>query len=288
MQQPQHNSRQNTDSRQIAAGVTFLICCLLVIWLLVAKLGLTQAQQLVAEERPFVSMVTDEEEFLDVELLKPTTTGEDYAPAQTPEDLDNEAQAGPQTGADLTSQGEQGDPVQTVTQQKPSPIKEQPKPTTAKPATPVDNKAEQEKALAAQTKNNLANAFANAQNKNNAQNGTKDEANAGRTSGNPASSAGANATGKRPGIDGTVGGGWKMPVYSRNIPSNEVGKVVFEVIVNRDGSVGKITQIDANGLTSATIAKCRAEINSKRFTHPNPDTAEPTTARVIFTFVDPK
>ena len=78
-----------------------------------------------------------------------------------------------------------------------------------------------------------------------------------------------------------------MPSYSRNIPSNEVGRVTFEVKVNRDGSIGKTTQIDAIGLTSATIAKCRAEIQRHKFTHPNPETAEPATARITFSFVDP-
>ena len=287
MQPIQHKNTNDSWNRQIAAGVTFLVCCLLLIWLFVAKLGLTQAQRLVAEERPFVSMVSEDEEFIDVEVLKPTVVGEDFTPAQTPQDMDNESQPAPETGVDLTSQGLQGQPVKTVTQQRPSPLKEQPKTTTSKPETAVDKKAEEEKALAARTQSNITNAFANAQNKNNAQNGTKDEANAGRANGNPASGASPKSTGSRPGVSGTVGGGWKMPAYSRDIPSSEVGKVVFEVAVNRDGSVGKITQIDASGLTSSTIARCRNEISRHKFTHPNPDEAQPTTARVTFTFVDP-
>lgn len=273
-------------SKQIAVGITFLISCAIVIWLMITKLSWNDFA-LVAGPKSEITMVElPEEEFMEVEVM-PLPGGETdpSAPALTPEDIDNEAQPAPQTATDLHTQGVKGNPVQTVTQKQPSSVQEQQKPTSTKPAATVDNKkADEEKAAAARTRNAVNNAFANAGNRNNALNGTKDEGLAGSKAGNSAASSGPNAKGSS---TGTVGGGWRMPVYSNTIPSNEVGSVTFEVAVNRDGSVGKITQISNKGLTSATIARCRAEIQRHRFTHGNPETAEAATARVTFTFQDP-
>lgn len=240
------------------------------------------------EPDPYIAMAMPDEEFIDVEVLKPVGDGpEDVAPALTPEDRFDDSQVAPESGTNLTSQGPVDKPAKTVTSRKDSPLTEKQQPKTP-PASAVDKKAEEEKALAKRTENLTKNAFANAESKGNAQNGKKDEGTAGKKDGNPDSAGSPSATGKRPGVSGTVGGGWKMPEYSRNIPSNEVGKVTFEVKVNSNGTVEKITQIDNSGLTSTTIARCREEIKRHRFTHPHPETAEATTARVTFTFVDPK
>lgn len=280
-----------SQTKQLAAGITFLVCCAIFIVLLIVKLTWSAKQ---AEEDTHLHVTLaeiPEEEFLDVEIIPiPGESEELAAPAETPEDMDNESQPAPQSGTNVTTQGKVDKPVQTVTQQKPSTVKEKQKPTPAKPSAAADNKRlEEEKAMAKQTQSNVTNAFSKAENKNNSQNGTKDEGQAGKKDGNPESGAGPSANGTKIGTSsGTVGGGWKMPAYPRNIPSNEVGSVTFEVVVNKDGTVGKITPISNSGLTSATIAKCRNEIQKHRFTHTNPSTAEATTARITFTFKDPK
>lgn len=280
-------------SKQIAAGLTFLVCCLLLIWLLVAKLGWDPAQVWPPEPDPYIAMADEpEEEFIEVKVVPPPMTVEGIdpaAPAQTPEDMDNEAQPGPETGTNLSSQGPVDRPAKTVTTPKPSPVKEKKEPTPAKSAAAVENaRQKEEKALAQRTNNATKNAFAKAENKNNANNGTKDQGNAGRKNGNPDSAGAAKSTGNKPGsASGTVGGRWAMPAYSQNIPSNEVGSVTFEVVVNKDGTPGKIQAIDNKGLSSETIARCRKEIQGKRFTHPNPSEAEPATARITFRFRDP-
>lgn len=276
-------------SRQIAACLTFLIIGLLMVWLLVAKLHVQPLSTPVSSPTSIVmGAESAEDEFLDVELLNPPLSGdESAAPAQTTEDMDNESQPGAETGVDLKSDGHQGSPAKTVTSERPSTVKEKTKPNPERTGNPLEQKTAREKATAQRTNNELANAFAKAANKNNALNKNEDTDNAGKKNGNPSSAAGPNAKGSQPGVSGQIGGGWKMPVYSRNIPSNEVGHVTFEIVVNRDGSVGKITQIDNKGLTSATIALCRSEIQRHKFTHPNPTIAEPATARVTFTFVDP-
>lgn len=279
-----------SQSQQISAGITFIICLFLLLSLLIIKMAWNPAVD-TPEPDPYITMAVEEEEFIEVEVLKPQTVGdEDVAPALTPEDMNNEAQPAPQSGTDLTTQGKTESPVQPVTQNKPSPATEKPRQTTSKPAAAIDNKKEQEeKALAQRTQNTVNNAFANANNKHNATNGSKDEGFAGKASGNPDSGAGPKANGTKAGsATGHAGGGWRIPAYSRNIPSNELGSVVFEVVINADGSVGKITQISNNGLTSATIAKCRAEIQRHKFTHPNIAEAEPATARITFNFQDPK
>ena len=278
------------QSKQISLGITFLVCCCVLIWLLVARLPWNPEVD-TPEPHPYITMAAEpDEEFIDVEVLPPVKAyDESDAPALTEEDMFNESQIAPQTGVDLTTQGKVDKPAQVVTQQKPSPVVEKKQPSSPKPAAAIENqKAQEEKALAQRTKNNVVNSFANANNKNNAKNGTNDEGNAGRKDGDSNSAASPNSKGTTAGISsGTVGGGWKMPAYSRNIPSNEVGSVTFEVAVNRDGSIGKITQISNNGLTSATIAKCRQEIQRHKFSHTDMATAQPATARVTFTFKDP-
>lgn len=276
-------------NQQIAAGITFLICCCLLIWLVVAKLAWDPVIYPPQPRAEITMAVADDEEFVEVEVMKPNLSGDEQsAPAMTPTELNNESQPAPQSGPDLTSQGEVGTPKQTVTQRRESSVKETAKPSPAKPASAIDRKAEEEKALAQRSNNTVSNAFANANNKNNALNGKKDEGNAGKPDGNPDSAASPSAKGTKAGsTEGTVGGNWRMPAYSRNIPSNEVGEVTFEVVVNKDGSVGKITQISAKGLTSDTISRCRAEIQRHRFTHASPETAEATTARITFRFRDP-
>lgn len=277
--------------KQISIGVTFLVVVILLLWLLFTKLDWTPIQQLV-DDGPHITMAEfDEEEFIDVEVEVPPITGQtESAPAYTPEDVKNESQPAPQTGVNLSTQGKVDHPAQTVTTPKPSPVKEQQKPTPEKPAAAVKNeKEEAQKALAQQTNNKLANAFANAQNKNNAKSGTADNGPSGSATGNPNSAASGDAKGTSVGIeDQSVGGGWRFPNYSRNIQSNEVGFVRFEIQVRQDGSVGNVTQIGGKGLSKTTINKCIAEIKSKKFTNSNMATAEPATARLTFRFVDPK
>lgn len=278
------------QSRQIAAALTFLVCGLILVWLFLAKLRVTPLPWPV-EEAGHISMAElPEEEFIEVKTLVVPTGGDDAnAPAFTPDDMDNASQPAPESGTDRTTQGAPDTPVKEVTQKNPSPVQQQQKPTPATPAAAIDNKkAEEEKKLAQQTQSTVSNAFAKTTNKNNALNGTADDGNAGKKSGNVNSTASPDAKGKKAGsATGTVGGGWKIPAYSRSIPSNDAGSVTFEVVVEQDGSPGKISVTSNRGLSDATIEKCRQEIRSHKFTHSNMETAHSTTARITFTFRDP-
>ena len=275
-------------SKQIAVGITFLLCCVLLILLSVIKMTWSADDQ--PEPDPYIALAEiPEEEFIEVETLKPQIVGnETSAPAQTPENLDNESQPGPQSGMDLSTQGRTGEPAKPTTQQQQSPVQEKPQKNTSQTGAAVDNKEKEKEEISQRTNNQVANAFANVNNRNNAQNGNKDDDNAGRQNGNPQSAAGPNATGTKVGVDTKVGGGWKVPAYSRSIPSNEVGSVTFEVEVKQDGSVGRIVQTSNNGLSSATIGRCRDEIKRHKFKHTNLETAQETTAYITFTFQDPK
>ena len=277
------------QSKQLAVGVTFLVCLLLLFILLFCKLGWALAPS-EPPEGPKIVMSEFEEEFIDVDVEVPPVVGQEQnAPSYAEEDVDNESQPGPQSGVNLNSQGKVGDPAQTVTTAKPSTVKEQQKPTPDKNSAAIQNQKDQaNKALAEQTNNKVKNVFANAQNKNNSQNGTKDNGPSASNTGNPNSSANKNAKGTTVGVTGTIGGKWKIPNYSRSIPSNENGSVTFEVQVRKDGSVGKVTQTKQQGLSSATISRCKSEIQSKKFTNTNMATAEPATAYITFTFTDPK
>ena len=275
--------------KQISIGVTFLVVVILLLWLLFTKLDWTPIQQLV-DDGPHITMAEfDEEEFIDVEVEVPPITGQtESAPAYTPEDVKNESQPAPQTGVNLSTQGKVDHPAQTVTTPKPSPVKEQQKPTPEKPAAAVKNeKEEAQKALAQQTNNKLANAFANAQNKNNAKSGTADNGTSGSATGNPNSAASGDAKGTKPGVTVDLPGGeWKFPSYSRNIQSNNLGSVKFSVYIDESGKVTKIVQQGGSALNEKTISQCRNEINKHKFIYVGKSTPTPAIATVTFTFVD--
>lgn len=278
----QHFNPHPGQSRQLAAGITFIVCLVVLLFLLLTRLSFPPDNVEVLPE-PYIVMA--EPEFVDVEVVEPVYGDMANESAQTPEDMANESQPAPVTGTDLSTQGPVDETVSTVITPQPSTVRETARPSAPKPAANTDAREKEEKALAKRTQNNVSNAFAAATNKNNAQTGTNDNGPSGKADGNP-NSAGSNGS-KAGSSSGTVGGGWKMPAYSRSIPSNEVGTVQFEVEVNRDGTVGKITVISNSGLTSATVAKCNAEIRRHKFVNSNPAEAQPATARVKFTFQDP-
>lgn len=274
------------QSKQIALGITFLISCALILWLLLTKLAWNPFEKDATDTELFFAVLEEpQEEMPDMPYIPPVKGEETGEAAQTPEDANEESRPAPQTGTNLTTQGAVDKPVQTVTQQKPSPVKEVQKPTPSKPAASVDKKAEEEKALAQQTRNQVSNVFANAQNKGNASNGSKDEGVSGKTTGNPTATGG---TGTSASVSGQIGGkGWRIPNYSKNIKSNITGSVRFNVEVKKDGSVGKVTY-GSTKLSQTTINDCIAEIRRHKFINSDPENAEPTTAYITFTFVDPK
>ena len=271
-------------NKTIAVIITVLIAVLILLWLFMARLS-WKPQVWPPEPDPYIAMLSvDEEEFIEVDLMPRMTPGDNAAPAFTPEDLNNESQPGPQTGNNTSTQGPKADPTPQQTQQHESPVKTNPKPNPEKPGASTENNNPEQEARSQQTRNEMANAFAQTQNRGNAQNGRQDTGNAGTTQGNPSSAAGPAATGTGEGI---VTGGWKMPTYSRKIPSTEVGEVKFTVEVKKDGSIGTITH-GTTRLSPQTIAACEAEIRKHNFTHSNPAKAESATAYITFKFVNPK
>lgn len=281
-------------NKQIAAGVTFLVTVAAIIWLMVAHISWDQPWPV--QPDPYIEIAAAQpEEFIEVEVEKPRPVHGDRAsaPALTPENMDNQSQPAPETGVNIKSQGPAGDPAKTVVTNRTSPVQKKQKEQPAKAGNPEqkekDLEQERQQATARRTQNETKNAFGKATAQNNALNGKEDTGNAGRVNGLEGSAGRPDSKGTSKGsYRGTVGGGWKMPVYSRNIQSNEAGSVTFEVSVNPDGTPGTITRIGGSGLSDATVAKCQAEIRQKKFTHPAPETARATTARITFTFQDPK
>lgn len=280
------------SSKQIAAGITFLLCGAIVVFLMLAKLAWDPARPWPPKPDPYIEMTFDEE-FVDVvELPKPrlVNSQETAAPAQTPEDLDNPSRLAPETGTNLANAGKTGEsPAKVVTSDRPSTVqaekKEQPKNT----GPTVDTKKQRDEATSKRSKAVVNNAFAKAKNKGNANNKNGDEGKAGKTTGDPKSAGSAKSDSTKPvDVTGLDNSGWQIPAYSKNIPSNEVGMVQFEVPINPDGSVGKIVTIKNSGLSEATIARCKAEINRHRYVHTGKKPAQSTTATVTFRFKDPK
>ena len=274
------------QSKQIAIGVTFIVSCLLLLWLLLTKMSWNPLSMVTTSADLYMTPLEEpEEEFIEVKVTPPVQGKEIAEATQTPDDLNEESQAAPPSGTNLKTLGPVDKPSQVVTQTKPSPIKEVQRPTPAKPAATVDKKAEEEKALAEQTRNKVNNAFANAANKGNATNGTTDVGTTGKQDGNPNSGGSTGATAS---VEGQVGGdGWIIPPYSKNIKSTMTGKVTFTVEVKQDGSVGTV-RAGATKLPASVVKACMAEIKSKKFRNRNPETAQPATAYITFTFVDPK
>lgn len=281
------------SSKQIAGGITFLLCAAIVIFLMLAKLAWDPARPWPPKPDPYIEMAFDEE-FVDViELPKPqlVNSQEAAAPAMTPEDIDDPSRLAPETGTALTNAGIPGEsPAKVVTSEQPSPVQTEKKEQPKKPGPTVDPEKQRQEAIAKQTRADMKNVFANAANKGIANNKDGDKGKAGKTNGNPRSAGSATSNSTKPGVNvrGLGKSGWKAPAYSNKIPSNEVGHVTFEVTVNPDGSLAKIVKIDGKGLTDATIARCRAEIQRHRYTYNGTGTAQSVTARVTFTFNDPK
>lgn len=163
----------------------------------------------------------------------------------------------------------------------PAPVEDKPKVTT-QPTSEVDKEKrekEAEERAAKDVQNEIANAFGTSDRKPSTA-GTGDAYVDNRGHANSAKASYHNPNG----ANGTVGGGWKFPSYSKNIRSNEEGVVTFDVEVRKDGSVGRFIRVKNNGLSESTIMNCKNEIIRHRFTHSNPAEAKPATASITFTF----
>lgn len=276
------------SSKQIAAGITFLVGLIVFLWLILTTLEWSYEEYEARQE--FLNLSYDSEEFIEPELLRVPVTSADEAsaPALTEKFENNPSQPAPETGTALSSQGKSGDPAKTVVSEQPSPVQKKSEPQPTNPGNPSKTNPDNAKISAAQTKQ-MTNAFATADAKNQAINKNGDTGLAGNVNGKPDSAGNPKSKSTRPGRGtAVVGGSWKAPAYSRNIQSNEVGSVIFAVKVNADGSVGDIKERGGGGLSKATKDRCRAEIKSKKYIHPNPAKAQPAEATVTFIFEDPK
>ena len=261
------------QNNQIALGATFLISVFLLILLILAKMSWNPLTD-TPEPDPYIVMnqlPETEEEYMEVEVEElPLLNSDSESPAFTPEEMDNESQAAPPSATEPMPATPKPSPVQV---EKP---KQEPKPS------PADLK-KQEDEDAIKRAQEAARAGFN-QSKNNTNVGEKDEGKNGSPTGenqqNPDSRTGKGTA--------KIGGGWKPPVYSKNISSQTTGSVEFVVSVNADGSVAEVKILHADpNLTSATKNACMAEIKRRKFTPP-PNNTEGTTAYVTFTFQDPK
>jgi len=280
------------SSKQIAGGITFLLCAAIVIFLMLAKLAWDPARPWPPKPDPYIEMAFDEE-FVDViELPKPqlVNSQEAAAPAMTPEDIDDPSRLAPETGTALANAGTPGEsPAKVVTSEQPSPVQTEKKEQPKKPGPTVDPEKQRQEAIAKQTRADMKNVFANAANKGNANNKDGDKGKAGKTNGNPRSAGSTKSNSTKPGPSiGDIPSGWQKPTYSNKIPSNELGSVLFNITVNPDGSVAKITQVGGSKLSSTTIQRCKTEIMSKRYIYNGKEPAQSFNTDVTFTFIDPK
>lgn len=278
------------QSKQIAAGITFLLMCVILLWLLLARMTWPPADWVPKTNTLTMETVgenEDEEEYVEVEVdPAQTVAAEESTPALNNEESEADSQPAPVTGFQEKSQGPVGNPPKPLTNTTPSEVKieekveKEPKPT-GPPVEELKKKAEENKAKQTAI-DDVTNAFASANANGNTLKGEKDEGKAGSPSGDERTQTSQN--GENFSTDGTIGGGWKFPKYSDKIPSNEAGRAIFDIEVKKDGSVGTVRCTRNEGLSERTIQNCIDEIKRRRFTNSNPAKAQSATAQLTIKF----
>lgn len=258
-----------TGSKNIAAGCTLLVALLLAVWLTLTRLSVSPHRTWPPQPDFTIAMAAPEEEYIEVEVQHPLPVPDaDEASAQAyePLDMDQPSQPAPPTGTDLHTLGPQETtPPPPVTTANPAPVKEKPAPKQPAGAAAA-NPQPQAEPKSQQTRNTVANAFANTQNRGNANNG-KDQGVSGAKDGDPDSGAPKGSAGN-PGISkGQLPGGYYWPTYGTDKSSSRKGAVIFYIKVNPDGSVAAITYTNRGAIDKDVVAYYYNQINNRTFGH---------------------
>lgn len=261
--------------RVIAICSTAAIAALTLLWLLLCHLEFDPSV-LRFPPRPTTEIVELEEEYVDLLSDIAVPTPSDPKTAYTQEPSHNKSVPQEAAGSDLEDKGLKGAELPDVVSEQPSPVK-QPK-KTEKPKT-GPTKEELEAQARRKARQGVGNAFAKSE--ENADN-TLNHGAAKGDSGNPSGEASdINGIGQ-----GTVGGGWKMPIYNK-VDSYSTGSIIIRAIIDKNGQVVEINQIGGRAPASADsrlVAKCIAEIKSKKFTRNDDNAPDRAEARITYTF----
>lgn len=259
----------------MALALTVLAAIILFLWLRLAHVYLS-AYDHIWPERQLAEVVIDNEMFFDVvgDVVVPDNADGEPAPAETPVAENNQSVPAPESGTDMTSQGEPAEPPQTVTSRQPAPVKAPETP----PAKTGPTKEEIEAAEARRKANETVNsAFSHTS-------GDDNTANQGENAGDSGSPAG---TGSFHGSGtGSVGGGWFMPEYAK-VPSTITGSIRVMVKINSEGAVTSVNFLGGDPPAStdkALRAAVEAEVRSKKFTRGVSPAPEQSTAYITYRF----
>ena len=200
----------------------------------------------------------------------------DPAPARSPEPANNRAQAAPEGGPNMRDAGSQGQPAPEVTSQREAPVsrRERTEPQQTGPRQPTEEELARRRA-----NRDIANAFDNPDGNDATNNSGRQPGAAGRPEGSDDTPVNGSGT-------GTVGGGWIMPSYNK-LPSTEVGSVRLRATINREGNVIKVEQVGGNppaSANSALVARCMAEVRTKRYTRTDDNAPERAIATITYIF----
>lgn len=261
------------DNRTVASGVTAGIAILLVCFLYTTHLSFDAKQFQKAQQ--ITELVEMEEEFVD--LLEAPPIPSNPAPAYTPTPQRHNSKAAEASGADIRNSGAKGASVPDVSSKRPSELKRpEPKPDQA-PAGPSESDLQAE--ARRQARQGISDAF---KAQPNATDNTTAKGSGEGDSGKPSGTSSAlDGVG-----NGSVGGGWIMPRFGK-VPSAYTGRVELRAIINREGHVISVEQTGGKapaGTDSRIVARCIAEVKSRRFTRSDDNAPDRATATITYIF----
>ena len=273
------DNKEKRVAQWIALGLTALIGGLVVLWLLLAHIHLSDK---IPEWPPLhendVALVEDQ--FFDVIEDIPMPYESADAPSPVHDDVaeNNASVPAPKSGSDMRDNGPAGDAPVAATSPRPSPVKEKTQPP--KPVGPSQEELDAKREEEARRKANEAmnSAFNRSTGKDNTANQGKNPGDSGSPGG---SATGINGTGT-----GSVGGGWVMPSYAK-VPATVTGTIKYMVKIDGKGNVVSVT-FQGGDAPAATDSRLRAavekEIRSRRFTRGSSPAPDESTAYITYRF----
>ncbi len=257
----------------IAAAVTVAAAVVVIVVLLLCRL-VFDPDALRQPPRPVTELTEIDEEFVDLldQAVRPSTP----SPAYAEKPVRRNSHAAAASGSDLADAGAAGAPVPDVTSERPSPLQVKKK---DKPEKTGPSKEQLEEEARRRARKGVSDAFAAPpEAEDNTDSRGRDKGDSGRPEGE---SSALDGTGT-----GSVGGGWIMPRYAK-VAATVTGRIELRAVVGKDGRVISVEQTGGKApaaANSALVAKCKAEVRSRRFTRTDDDAPEQAVARIIYTF----
>lgn len=263
------------SGRIIALAVTAAVALAVTLLLLLCRLSFDPST-LRIPPRTLTELVEIDQEFVD--FLPPEPVRGNPAQAYNENPVSAASQAAQASGENIVDAGKVAPPKPDVTSERPAPLK-RPKKDNPPVAGPSKQEIEQEEARR-KARQGIADAFKAAPDAaDNTQSKGSEKGNSGTLDGY-VSAVNGNS-------NGSVGGGWIMPKYAK-VASAQTGRIELRATVGPDGKVISVEQTGGQppaGSDAALVARCMAEVKSRRFSRNNADDAPPTaTARITYTF----